>query len=108
MLGLLLLGGVVAGMKARELLKRWVVAGGGGRISSAGYRLDSTVGQAVVGDTSSAGYRLKSGYWPGSAEQPTQGTTPTRSPTPTRTLTPVPGLTQRLTIPMTVKSLWSP
>ena len=98
MLGLLLLGGVVVAMEVPELLQRWVVAAGGGRVTSAGYRLNSTIGQAVVGDTSSHGYRLKAGYWP----------SPGEGPTPTRTLTPVPGLTQRLTLPIITRNVWSP
>lgn len=97
-LGLLLLGGVVVAMEVPELLQRWVIAGGGGRITSAGYRLNSTIGQAVVGDSSSVGYRLKAGYWSGSAAQPT----------PTKTLTPVPGLAQRLTLPIITRNVWSP
>ena len=108
LLGLLLLGGVVVAMEAPELLKRWVIAAGGGRVTAAGYRLNSTIGQAVVGDTSSHGYRLKAGYWPGPEAQSTPGTTPTRSPTPTRTLTPVPGLSQRLTLPIITRNVWSP
>jgi hypothetical protein len=102
MLGLLLLGGVVVAMEVPELLQRWVIAAGGGRVTSAGYRLNSTIGQAVVGDTGSHGYRLKAGYWPGPGEGPTPGTTPTR------TLTPVPGLTQRLTLPIITRNVWSP
>lgn len=101
-LGLLLLGGVVVATELPEYLGRWVIAAGGGRITSAGYHLNSTIGQAVVGDSSSPGYRLKAGYWPGSGAQPTPATTPTK------TLTPVPGLTKRLTLPIITSNAWSP
>jgi len=46
----------------------WYVIGGGGGHSEAGsYALDGTVGQAVVGITSSGGYELCSGFWCGMA-----------------------------------------
>ena len=100
---LLLLGGlVVVALELPELLPRWVIASGGGTVTSAGYRLNSTIGQAVIGDTSSPAYRLRSGYWPGMGAGPIPGATPTR------TLTPVPGLAQRLTIPIITKNFWSP
>lgn len=101
-LGLLLLGGVVVAIELPELLPRWVIASGGGTVTSASYRLNSTIGQAVIGDTSSPAYRLRSGYWPGMGAGPGPGATPTK------TLTPVPGLTQRLTIPIIIKNFWSP
>jgi len=102
-LGLLLLGGfVVAAVEAPNILQKWVLGGGGGPISSHGYRLNSTIGQSVVGDSSSHNYRLSAGYWPGIDS----GVAP--EPTPTKTLTPVPGLTQRLKIPIIAKDYWSP
>jgi hypothetical protein len=107
-LGLLLLGGVAVALEAPEILQRWVLASGGGAISSAGYRLNSTMGQSIVGEASSAGYRLKAGYWSGLGAQPTVGATPTRTATPTKTLTPVPGLAPRVKIPIITKNYWSP
>jgi hypothetical protein len=42
----------------------WDVAGGGGsQMSSTSYRLHSTVGQAAIGNLSSASYEVHSGFW---------------------------------------------
>lgn len=47
----------------------WDVVGSGGTtMSSASYTVLSTSGQAVVGETSSTGYTLQSGYWTGIKE----------------------------------------
>jgi hypothetical protein len=42
-----------------------VIASGGGHSESVGHQLDGTVGQAVVGQSSSDSYILKAGYWVG-------------------------------------------
>jgi len=43
-----------------------VVAASGGRSATTGYRLHSTLGQpGPVGQGSTAGYRLVTGFWPG-------------------------------------------
>jgi hypothetical protein len=39
-----------------------VIAGGGGPASSASYTLRSTIGQAVIGSSSSANFQLGAGY----------------------------------------------
>ena len=41
----------------------YALAGGGGRVASASYAMNSTVGQAAVGASSSTSYRMLSGYW---------------------------------------------
>lgn len=40
-----------------------VLAGGGGRAASTHYAADSTLGQAAVGLSAGAAYRMRSGYW---------------------------------------------
>lgn len=47
----------------------WDVVGSGGTtMTSTSYTVLSTTGQPVVGETSSAGYTLQSGYWAGVKE----------------------------------------
>lgn len=47
----------------------WDVVGSGGTtMSSASYTVLSTSGQAAVGETSSTGFTLQSGYWAGIKE----------------------------------------
>jgi hypothetical protein len=42
----------------------WHVIAGGGRLSaSADYRVEGTAGQGIVGPSSSADFRLSSGFW---------------------------------------------
>lgn len=43
----------------------YVIATGGGEMSSANYNLNGTIGQPVVGTSSSANYIVESGYWVG-------------------------------------------
>jgi hypothetical protein len=43
----------------------WVIAGGGGPISSTGYAINSTIGQAAVGRVANSTYELCSGFWCG-------------------------------------------
>ena len=59
---LLMLAGVVlaAGTPAIE---RWVIAGGGGHAEVPPHALSGTLGQAVVGVTSSEPYGLCAGFW---------------------------------------------
>lgn len=45
-------------------LERSVIASAGGEISSSGYTMNSTLGQAIIGKKSSANYQMGSGYWP--------------------------------------------
>ncbi|HFC12227.1 MAG TPA: hypothetical protein ENJ56_05230 [Anaerolineae bacterium] len=42
-----------------------VIAGGGGSVASANYRVDGTIGQGIAATdaASSASYRVSSGYW---------------------------------------------
>jgi hypothetical protein len=42
-----------------------VIASGGGHSESAEYQIDATIGQPVVGQSSSESYTLKAGYWVG-------------------------------------------
>jgi hypothetical protein len=43
----------------------YVIAGGGGPISSIGYAINSTIGQAAVGRVGNSTYELCSGFWCG-------------------------------------------
>jgi len=65
-----------------------VVGGGGGTSDSAGYIMDGTIGQSVVGWSGSPGYTLQSGFWAG-VEAPSPSPTATRTGTVTRTVTSV-------------------
>ena len=56
------------GALAQNAIRWYVFSGGGGRIQSADYTINSTVGQAVIGSSSSASYQLGAGYWYGVAE----------------------------------------
>jgi len=70
-----------------------VIAGGGGRSTSGSYAVGGSIGQPVVAESSSTGYRLSAGFWPGTgAESPTPTPTGTLPPTatPTATSTPTP------------------
>ena len=42
-----------------------VIASGGGHAESANHQVDGTIGQAIVGQSSSSNYILKAGYWVG-------------------------------------------
>ena len=48
----------------------WVVGSGGGHSQSGSYQLDGTIGQPIVGQSSSANYRLEAGFWVGGAAGP--------------------------------------
>jgi hypothetical protein len=43
----------------------YVIASGGGEMSSTNYNVNGTAGQPIVGASSSANYALESGYWVG-------------------------------------------
>jgi hypothetical protein len=45
----------------------WVIGSGGGTSSSASYQLSGTIGQPIVGVSTSANYRLEAGFWVGTA-----------------------------------------
>lgn len=62
----LLLAGAVWAMSSANYAIQWdVIGSGGGPTSSASYVLKSTVGQAAIGASHSASYRLGAGYWYG-------------------------------------------
>lgn len=70
-----------------------VIGSGGGRATAGPHALDATLGQAVVGSSSSASAMLHAGFWPGAAAQPATATpsptaTPSSTTTPTSTATP--------------------
>ena len=46
-------------------IDRYVIASGGGVMSSANYSVSGTIGQPIVGISSSANYTLESGFWVG-------------------------------------------
>ena len=45
----------------------WVIGSGGGHSQSGSYQLDGTIGQPIVGQSSSPNYRVEAGFWVGSA-----------------------------------------
>ena len=64
----LLVAGVSAAPAAQTVLGWQVIGSGGGYGSSAGYILDGSIGQPLVGAGGSATYRLGAGYGYGVAE----------------------------------------
>jgi len=58
-----LLAAVVLAAPAAIVFDRWVVGGGGGHAEAAGYSLDTTIGQPLVGAGERAPYQLRSGFW---------------------------------------------
>jgi hypothetical protein len=62
LVALLMLAGVAlaAGTPA---IDRWVIAGGGGRAELPAHSLSGTLGQSVVGVTSSGAHGLCAGFW---------------------------------------------
>jgi hypothetical protein len=70
LVGILLMAGMlVAFTNLPAYAIRWsTIGGGGGAVQSAHYRLGGTVGQAVIGASSSSNYRLGAGYWYGNLE----------------------------------------
>jgi len=63
LVALLLVSVASAQSSTRYSLAWYALAGGGGRVASASYAMNSTVGQAAVGLSGSASYRVLSGYW---------------------------------------------
>ncbi len=72
----------------------WNVLGGGGgtESESAGFAVDSTIGQPIAGTSASGAFQIDSGFWAGAAGG--VGPTPTVGPTstPVATDTPVPAI----------------
>ncbi|RZN39859.1 MAG: hypothetical protein EFT35_03425 [Methanophagales archaeon ANME-1-THS] len=70
LMGLLCLTGIVYAQVSPNFDLSWnVIGGGGGPMSSANYRVDSTVGQ-IIGVSESSNYKLSAGYWYGVKVQP--------------------------------------
>ncbi len=68
MLLFLLVAGAALAMSSANYRLDWFVplsGGGGGPANSAGYQANLTVGQTVIGVSSSASYRAGLGYWYG-------------------------------------------
>jgi hypothetical protein len=87
LLALLLLAGVALAASMIDFGLAWnAIVGGGGRSSSAAYVVEGSAGQPAADTLSSAGFRLESGFWPGTGAQP-GAPTPTGSPAPTTTAT---------------------
>jgi len=60
----LLLGSMALAISSDNYRIDWdVIAGGGGRASSASHTMRSTIGQAAIGSSSSANFQLGAGYW---------------------------------------------
>lgn len=61
-----LLAGAAWAMSSASYAIHWDVIGGGGEpVSSASYKMNSTIGQAAIGASASASYGLGAGYWYG-------------------------------------------
>lgn len=60
---LLILTPVIAAQNYR--VDRYVIASGGGEMSSTGYSVNGTIGQPLVGSSSSSSYIVESGFWVG-------------------------------------------
>ncbi len=65
---LLLLTSVTLAANGYEI-SREVIGSGGGHSEAGPYSLDATIGQAVVGASSSGDYELGAGFWNGTAAQ---------------------------------------
>jgi len=69
---ILLLAGSALAMSSTNYRLDWftpMTGGGGGPASSASYAVNLTVGQTVIGASSSANYGVGLGYWYGAAAQ---------------------------------------
>ncbi|MCP4582294.1 MAG: hypothetical protein GY839_11830 [candidate division Zixibacteria bacterium] len=51
----------------------YVIASGGGHTESGSYQVDGTIGQPVVGETSSPSYTVEAGYWGGASPITSEG-----------------------------------
>ena len=90
--GLLLIGGVVAVAVSRGEIGWDLIGSGGGSRVAGGFSVEDSLGQAVVGSSQASGIVLEAGYWAGkwdlepavtpSATQETSTLTPTGSSTP--------------------------
>ena len=49
-------------------IDRYVIASGGGHAESENYQADGTIGQPIVGQSSSENYGLESGFWVGGGQ----------------------------------------
>jgi len=47
----------------------WVIGSGGGHSQSSNYQLDGTIGQPIVGESSSPNYIIQAGFWVGAVPQ---------------------------------------
>jgi hypothetical protein len=57
---------IISAVSAQNYQVDWyVIASGGGEMSSANYNVNGTAGQPIVGTSSSANYTAESGYWVG-------------------------------------------
>jgi hypothetical protein len=65
--GLLLAGPVLAQVSANYDLSWHVIAGGGGRMESAGHTMWGTLGQPASGPLASTDHTLCAGFWRGGA-----------------------------------------
>ena len=45
-------------------LEKYVIASGGGHSVSSGYQMDATIGQAIIGHSSSMSFAIDGGFWP--------------------------------------------
>jgi hypothetical protein len=104
----LLVSGALAYGSGSIDLRRFVVAGGGGRSSAGGLTLSGTMGQHDVGESSGVGLRVLGGFWHGTGP-PTGPPPPTETPgTPLPTATGTPGgatpapMPRRIHLPMTL------
>lgn len=60
----LLLVNIASAQSSTSYSLAWyALVGGGGRVASASYAMNSTVGQAAVGLSGGTSYRVLSGYW---------------------------------------------
>ena len=65
---------LIASVSAQNHQVDWyVIASGGGHTESGAYQVDGTLGQAVVGETSSDNYTVEAGYWVGAGPSGPEG-----------------------------------
>jgi hypothetical protein len=79
-------GVVVRAQTSVDFNLEWhVIGSGGGETSSAGHRINGSIGQSMVGSPAagSADFRVTGGYWPAAVPAPTHTPVPTATPTAT-------------------------
>jgi hypothetical protein len=59
----LLLAGAVLAAPDVHRIDRWVMGGGGGKLSDASLSLEGTIGQPVTGFVAEAPHEVSSGFW---------------------------------------------